>query len=124
MQYRLNNRISSQAFNSFQQFCEFIKKNTPQDPVTREPMYVFAFGPDVDRFTVKLGVIVHFIGSMKNVLGLSDIYYLGDQKCTFKMGSTIDFLHVYCDIIEHGLVGDTTTPFLRAIPVADRGIFG
>lgn len=79
-QYHLN--ISGQAFNSFQHFREFSNKITPRDPVTKEVMYEFSFGPDVVTFTVKLRVIVHFIGCIKNVLALSDIHYFSDHSYT------------------------------------------
>lgn len=55
-------------------------------------MYGLAFGPDVETLTVKLRVIMHFISSIKNVPGLSDIHYPSDEKYTIRMESTTDFL--------------------------------
>lgn len=86
-------------------------------------MFEFAFSRDVITLTVKLGVIVHFVSSIKSVLGLSDIHYLGDQKYTSKMVSTIDFLYVYCDIVDYGSVSDTMATLLQAIPVAGKDKF-
>lgn len=84
-------------------------------------MYEFTFGSDVVTLTAKFGVFVHFIGSIKSVQGLSDIHYIGDREYTSKTASTIDL--VSCDIVENGLVGDTTAPLLRAIPVAGKNDF-
>jgi len=72
------------------------------------------------EYQSKVKVTVDFSPDLARLLGLrsDESYATGEDVISErepKLSSNIRFVYVYCDLLEHVLVGDTKAPFLRIV---------
>jgi len=91
---------------------------------------VFSYDEKTQKVNAKLyiGNIFSFSKNICYLLGISDTTYvrttvngsiwIADERCD--IGRGYESLYVYCDVLEHVPVGDTTAPLLRVVGVSGK----
>ena len=112
--------IRKGCFKDYKEFQEHIENFVPvvQD---EQEKYSQLFYVTFDKDKVSLFVSDHYVVWFESeefcrLLGCVENRWYNDAW-SFTSGNATTLVYLYCDIVEHGYVGDTLAPCLRIIPV-------
>ena len=80
----------------------------------------------VSQVNINMPYTIDVPAHIQRILGMNDSYFTHDCRVTDSVVdmNPLDFLYVYCDVVEPRVVGDSLTPLLPIVPVeVDHGEF-